>query len=157
MVTPSSIVSFVVFSCSVISDSLWPMDCSTPGFPVLHHLPDVAQTKSIESVMPLKHLILCHPLFLPLIFPSNGFFSNKSAVHIRWPKYWSINFSISPWHQYSVLISFRIDWFYLLAVQGTLKSSVISQFKRIYSLVFNLIYGPTLTSIPDYCKNHSFD
>ena len=157
MVTPSSIVSFVVFSCSVISDSLWPMDCSTPGFPVLHHLPDVAQTKSIESVMPLKHLILCHPLFLPLIFPSNGFFSNKSAVHIRWPKYWSINFSISPWHQYSVLISFRIDWFYLLAVQGTLKSSVISQFKRIYSLVFNLIYGPTLTSIPDYCKNHSLD
>ena len=157
MVTPSSSVSFVVFSCSVISNSLWPMDCSTPGFPVLHHLPDVAQTQSIESVMPLKHLILCHPLFLPLIFPSNGFFSNKSEVHIRWPKYWSISFSISPWNEYSGLISFRIDWFYLLAVQGTLKSSVISQFKSIYSLVFNLIYGPTLTSILDYCKNHSLD
>ena len=76
---------------------------------------------SIESVMPSNHLILYHPLLLPpSIFPSIGVFSNESALHIRWPKYWSFNFSISPPNEYSVLISFRIDWFDLLAVQETL-------------------------------------
>ena len=78
---------------------------------------------SIESVMPSNHLILCHPLLLlPSIFPSIKVFSNKSALRIRWPKYWSFSFSISPSNEYSGLISFRIDWFDLLAVQGTLKS-----------------------------------
>ena len=78
---------------------------------------------SIESVMPSSHLILCHPLFLlPSIFPSIRVFSNESALHIRWPKYWSFSFSISPSNEYSGLISFRIDWFDLLPVQGTLKS-----------------------------------
>ena len=78
---------------------------------------------SIESVMPSNHLILCHPrLFLPSIFPSIRVFSNESAVYIRWPKYRCFNFSISPSNEYSGLISFRIDWFDLLAVQGTLKS-----------------------------------
>ena len=77
----------------------------------------------IESVMPSTHLILCHPLLLPLsIFPSITVFSNESVLHIRWPKYWSFSFSISPSNEYSGLISFRIDWFDLLAVQGTLKS-----------------------------------
>ena len=75
---------------------------------------------SIESVMPSNHLILCHPLLLPSIFPSIRLFSSESALHIRWPKYWS--FSISPSNEYSGLISFRIDWFDLLAVQGTLNS-----------------------------------
>ena len=77
---------------------------------------------SIESRMPLNHLVLCHPLLLPLIFPSRRVFSSESALHIRWPKYWSFNFSISICNEYSGLISFRIDWFDLLAVQRTLKS-----------------------------------
>ena len=78
---------------------------------------------SIESVMPSNHLILCHPLlYLPSIFPSYRIFSSESVLHIRWPKYWSFSFSISPSNDYSGLISFRIDWFDLLVVQGTLKS-----------------------------------
>ena len=78
---------------------------------------------SIESVMPSYHLVLCHPLLLlPSIFPTIRVFSNQSALHIRWPKYWSFSFSISPSNKYSGVISFRIDWFDLLAVQGTLKS-----------------------------------
>ena len=77
---------------------------------------------SIESVMPSNHLVLCHPLLLPSTFPSIGVFSNKLSLHIRWPKYWCFSFSISPSNDYSGLISFRIDWFDLLAVQGTLKS-----------------------------------
>ena len=78
---------------------------------------------SIESVMPSNHLVLCHPLlFLPSIFPSIRVFSSESVLHIRWPKYWSFSFSISPSHEYSGLISFRIDWLELFAVQGTLKS-----------------------------------
>ena len=97
------------------------MNCSTPGFLILHYLPEFAQT--IELVMPSNHLILCCRLLLLLsIFPSVKAFSNESALHIRWPKYWSFNFSISPFNEYSRLISFRIDWFDLLAIQGTLKS-----------------------------------
>ena len=93
------------------------MNGNTPGFPVLHHFP--------ESVMPFNHLILCHPLLLlPSIFPSIRVFSNKSTLWIRWPKYWSFSFSISPSNEYSGLISFRIDSFDLLAVQGTLKSLI---------------------------------
>ena len=97
------------------------MNCSTPGFLILHYLPEFAQT--IELVMPSNHLILCCRLLLLLsIFPSVKAFSNESALHIRWPKYWSFNFSISPFNEYSRLISFRIYWFDLLAIQGTLKS-----------------------------------
>ena len=77
---------------------------------------------SIESVMPSNHLILCCPLLLPSIFPSVRVFSNKSVLHIRWLKYWSFSFSISPFKEYSGLISFRMDWLDLLAVQGILKS-----------------------------------
>ena len=77
---------------------------------------------SIESVMPSNHLILCHPLLPPSIFPTIRVFSNESALHIRWPKYWSFSFSISPTNEYSGLISFRMDWLDLLVVQGTLKS-----------------------------------
>ena len=100
---------------------------------------------SIESVMPSNHLILCCPLlFLPSIFPSIRVFSNESALHIRWPNHWS--FSISPSNEYSGLISFKTDWFDLLAVQG-----LSHQF---FSLQ---LYGLTLTSIRDYWKNHSLD
>ena len=99
------------------------MDCSTPGFPVHHQLPECTQTQSIGSVMPSNHLILCHPLLLPpSIFPSIRVFSDESLLHIRWPMYWSFNFRISPSNEYSGVISFRMDWLDLLAVQGTLKS-----------------------------------
>ena len=101
---------------------------------------------SIQLVMPSNHLLLCCPLLLlPSTFSSIRVFSNESALHIRWSKYWS--FSISPSKEYSGLISFRVDWFYLLAVQGTLKSLLQPQFKSINSLAPSLLYGPTLTSI----------
>ena len=113
---------------------------------------------SIESVIPSNHLILCHTLLLlPSISPSIRVFSNELALHIRWPKYWSFNFSISPANEYSGLISFRIDRFDLLAVQGTLKSSPTPLFKSINSSALSFLYGPTLTSIYDYWKYHSFD
>ena len=100
-----------------------PMDCSTPGFPVHHHSQSLLKLLSIESVMPSNHLILSRPLLLlPSIFPSTRVFSNESALHIRWPKYWSFSFSISPSNEYSGMISFRMDWLDLLADQGTLKS-----------------------------------
>ena len=99
-----------------------PLDCSTPGFPV-HHQHLELKLISIESVSPSNHLILCHPLLLlTSIFSSIRVFSIESALHIRWPKYWSFSFSISPSNEYSGLISFRIDWLDLLAVQGALKS-----------------------------------
>ena len=107
-------------SCPTLCDR---MDCSTPGFPVHHQLLELLKLMSFESVMPSNCLILCHPLLLlPSIFPRIRVFSNESALGIRWPKYWSFSFSNSPSNEYSGLISFRIDWFDLLAVQGTLKS-----------------------------------
>ena len=99
------------------------MDCSTPGLPVHHQLPSLLKLMSIESVMPSHHLILCHLLLLlPSIFPSIRVFSNESAVHIRWPKYWRFSFNISPSNEHSGLISFGMDWLDLLVVQGTLTS-----------------------------------
>ena len=113
---------------------------------------------SIESVMLSNHLIICCPLLLlPSIFPSIKVFSNESALCIRWPKYWSFSFSISPSNEYSGLISFRIDWFDLLDVQETLKSLLQDQFESINSLTLSLLYGPTLNAIRDYWKNHRFD
>ena len=93
-----------------------PMDCSTPGFPVRHQLQSLLKLMSIESVMPSNHLILCHSLLLPSIFPSIRVSSNESVFYIRWPKYWSFSFSISPSNEYSGPISFRMDWLDLLAV-----------------------------------------
>ena len=99
------------------------MDCSTPSLSVTNSW-SLLKLMSIESIMPSYHLILCHPLLLllPSIFPSIRVFSNESALRMRWPKYWSFSFNISPSHEYSGLISFRTDWLDLLAVQGTLKS-----------------------------------
>ena len=97
------------------------MDCSTPGLPVLHQSQNLLKLMSIESVMPSNQLVLC-PLLLPSIFPSIRVFSNESVLHIMWSKYLSFSLSISSSKEYSGLISFRIDWFDLLAVQGNLKS-----------------------------------
>ena len=126
-----------------------PMGCSTPGFPVHHQPWSLLKLMSIKSVMPSNNLILCRPLLLPSILPSIRVFSNELVLYIRWPKYWSFRFSISPSNDYSGLISFRIDWFDLFAVQGTLKSLTL-QFESINSLALSLLYGPTLTSIHGY-------
>ena len=108
-----------------------------------------------ESVMPSNHLNLCRPLLLLLsIFPNLRIFSNESVLHIRWPKYWSFSFSISPSNEYSGLI-FRMDWLDLLAVQGTLKSLLQHHSSKASALSF--LHSPTLTSIHDYWKNPSFD
>ena len=99
------------------------MNCSTPGFPVHHQLRSPPKFILIESVMPSNHLILCRPLLLlPPIFPSIRVFSNESALHIRWPKYWSFSLSITPSNKHPGLISFKMDWLDFLAVQGILKS-----------------------------------
>ena len=110
---------------------------------------------SVESVMPSGHLILCRPLLiLPPIPPSIRVFPHESALHMRWPKYWSFSFSISPSNEHPGLISFRMDWLDLLTVQG---SSPTPQFKSINSSALSFLYGPALTPIHDYWKNHSFD
>ena len=112
--------SSVTQSCTTLCD---PMGCSTPGFPVDHQLLEFTQihVHSVGDI--ISPFIVYRPiLLLPSMFPSISVFSNKSTLHIRWPKYWSISFSISPSNEYSGLISFRIDWFDLLAVHGTLKS-----------------------------------
>ena len=106
---------------------------------------------SIESVMPSNHFIPCCPLLLPpSIFSSIRVFSNESVLHITWPKYWSFSFSISPSNKYSGLISFRIDWLHLLAVQRTLKSLLQHHSSKVHSSALSFLYGPTLTSIHDY-------
>ena len=112
--------SSVAQSCPTLCD---PMNRTTPGLPVHHQLLDPPKPMSTESVMPSSHLILCRPLLvLPSIFPSIRVFPKESALHIKRPKYWSFHFSISPSNEHPGLISFRMDWLDLLAVQGTLKS-----------------------------------
>ena len=113
---------------------------------------------SIELVMVSKHLILCRPLLLPpSIFPSIRVCSNESTLHIRWAKYWTFSFSISPSNEHPGLICFRMDWLDFLAVQGTQESSPTLQFKSISSSVLSFLHSPTLTSIDDHWKNHSLD
>ena len=111
----SSVTQLCLTLCS-------PMDCSTPGFPVHHQLPELAQTHGHRVSDAINHFILCRPLLLlPSIFPSIRVFSNESVLYTRWPKYWSFSFSISASNEYSGLILFRISWLDLLAVQGTLQ------------------------------------
>ena len=115
--------SSVAQSCPTLCD---PMNRSMPGFPVYHQLPEFTQTHVHRVGDAIQHLILCRPLLLlPPIPPSIRVFSNESTLHMRWPKYWSFSFSISPSNEHPGLISFRMDWLDLLAVQGTLKSHFI--------------------------------
>ena len=142
------LVGSVAQSCPTLWD---PMDCSTPGFPVHHQLLELLKLTSIESVMPSSHLILCHPLLLlPSVSPSIRVFSNESVLHIKWPKYWSFSFSISPSNEHSGLISFRIDSFDLLTVQGTLRSLLQHHSTKASILQHSHPYMTT-------GKNHSFD
>ena len=135
------------------------MDCSTPGFPVHHQLPDLTQTHvhGVGDAIQASH---------PLLSPSPPTFNfshhqglfNESVLHIRWPKYWSFSFSISPFNEHSGLISFRMDWLDLLAVQGSLKSLLqhhSSKASILWHSAFCIV--PTLTSIHDHWKNHSLD
>ena len=131
------------------------MDCGTPGLTV-HQLLELAQThvhRVTDAIQP------SHPLSSSssTAFPSITAFSNELVLHISWPKYWSFKFSISIFNEYSGLISFRLDWLDLFSVQGNLKSSPTPQFKSINSSALSFLYGPTLTSIHDYWKIHSFD
>ena len=123
------VISSVTQSCPTLCN---PMNSSMPGLPVHHQLLGSLRLTSIESVMTSSHLILCYPLLLlPPIPPSIKVFSNESALRIRWPKYWSFSFIICPSNEYSGLISFRIDCFDLLAIQGTLKSLLQHTFKSL--------------------------
>ena len=132
--------------------------CDLIGLPVHHQLIEFTQihvhwvSDAMQPYHPQLPLLL-----LPSIFPSIRVFSNESALHIMWPKYWSFSFSISPSNEHSGLISLRMDWLDILAVQGTLNPSLTPQFKSINSLVLGFLYSPTLTSIHDYWKNHSLD
>ena len=135
-----------------------PMDCSTPGFPSITNSQSLLKLMSIELVMTSKHLILCHPLLLlPSIFPSIRVFSNASALHIRWPKYWSFSFSIHPFNENSGLISFKVDWLDLLAVQGTLKSLIQHHNSKASILRCSPVFTVQLSLPYMHWKNHSLD
>ena len=153
-VTIIPIRSMLLFSRSVVSDSVTPWTAACQASPYFTISWSLHKFMSNESVMPSNHLILCHPLLLlPSIFPSIRVFSNESVLLIRWPMYWSFSFSISPSNEYSGLTSFRTDRLDL-AVQ---ESSQAPQFEDISSLALSLFYCPALTSTHDYWKNHSFD
>ena len=135
-------------SCPTLCDPITAAHQVSLSFTVSQSL---LKLMSIESVMPSNHLILCCPLLLlPSVFPSIRVFSNELAVCIRWPKYSGYSFGMSPSSKHSGLISFRIDWFDLLAVQGTLKSSPAPQFRSINSLALSILSGPTLMSVSNY-------
>ena len=127
------------------------MNHSTPASLSITNSWSLPKLMSIKLVMPSNHLILCCPLLLlSSVFPSIRVFSNESVLRIRWPNYWSFSFNISPTNEHPGLISFRMDWLDLFAVQGTLKSSPKPQFKSINSSALSFLYSPTLTSIHDY-------
>ena len=147
------------FSLSFVSDYLKPHELQHARPPCPSPTPGVYSNSCPSSwVMPSNHLILCRPLLLlPSIFPSIRVFSNESALHIRWPKYWSLSFRISPSNEHPGLISFRMNWLDLLTDQGTLESFPTPQFKSISSSALSFLHGPTLTCIHDHWKNHSLD
>ena len=145
----------------------WPLRCSVvqslghvwPGLPVLHHLQELAQTQVhwVRDAIQPSHP-LSSPSSLSSIFPSIRVFSNESVLRIRWAKYWSFSFNISLSNEHSGLISFRMDWLNLLAVQGTLKSFLQHHSSEASILLsLSLLHSPTLTSIHDHRKNHSLD
>ena len=154
----TSEMNSVQFSRSVVSNSLWPHESQHTRPPCPSPTPRVYPNLCPSSRWCHPTISSCRSLFLlPSIFPSIRVFPNELALCIRWPKYWSFSFNINPTNEHPGLISFRMDWLDLLAVQGTLKSSPKPQFKRTNSLVLTFLYSSTLTSTHDYWKNHSFD
>ena len=151
--------SSVQFSCSVVSKSLQPHELQHARPPCPSPTPGVYSNSCPSSCWcHSSQLILCRPLLLPPIPPNIRVFSNESTLCMKWPKYWSFSFSISPSYEHPGLITFRMDWLDLLAVQGTLRSLLLTpQFKSINSSVVSLLHSPTLTSIHDHWKNHSLD
>ena len=134
------------------------MNRSMPGLTVHHQLPSSPKLMCIKSVMPSSHLILCRSLLLlPPIPPSIRVFSNESTLRMRWPKYWSFSFSIIPSNEHPGLISFRMDWLDLLAVQGTPKSLLQHHISKALILQCSAFFTVQLTSIHDHWKNHSPD
>ena len=155
-----SIIISVQFSHSVVSNTLWPHELQhTRASLSITNSRSLPKLMSVKSVMPSNHLILCRPLlFLPSIFPSIRVFSNESALHIKWPKYWSLSFNISPSNEHPGLISFRMNWLDLLAVQGILKSLLQHQSSKASILLCSAFFcSPTLTSRHNYWKNRNFD
>ena len=150
--------SEVQFSCSFLSNSLWAHGLQHTRLPCPSPTPGACSLLLfIMSVMPSNHLILCHLLLLlPSIFPSIRAFSNELALCIRWPKYWSFSFTISPSNGYLRMISFRLIWS-PCCPRDSQESSPTPQFESISSSVLSLLYSPALTSIYDYWKNHNFD
>ena len=149
--------SSVAQSCPTLCN---PMNHSMVGLPVHRQLPEFTQTQVHQSVMPSSHLSLCRPvLLLPLIAPSIRVFSSESTFHTRWPKYWSFSFSISPSNEHPGLISFRMDWLDLFAVQGTLKSLLQHHSSKASILWRSAFFTVQLShpSIHDHWKNHSLD
>ena len=147
----------VQFNHSIVPDSFWCQTAACQASLSITNPGDYSNSLPSSRWCHPTNLILCCPLLLLLsILPSIRVFSNELPLHIRWPKYWSFKFSISPSNEYSELTSFRIDWFDLLVVQGTLKS-LLQQFKSFNSSVFSFLYSPTLTSIYDCWTNHSFN
>ena len=152
--------SSVQFSCSVVSDSLRAQrTVACQASLSITNSRSLPKPMSIKSVISSNHLILCHPLLLlPAVHPSIRVFSNESTLRMRWPKYWSFSFSISPSSEHPGLISFRMDWLDLLAVQGTLKSLLQHHSSKASILQCSAFFiVPTLTSIHDHWKNHSLD
>ena len=148
----------VQFSRSYVSNSATPWMAACQAFLSITNSWRLLKLMSIELVMPSNHLICCHSLFLwPSIFASIMVFSSDSVLCIRWPKYWSFSFSISPSNEYSGLISFKIDYFDLCYPRDSQESSPTPQAKSISSSELSFLYDPTLTSIHDYWKNHSLD
>ena len=146
----------VQFSYSVVFDSLRPQGLPHARPPCPSPTPRVYSNSSIELVMPSNHLILCHPLLImPSIFPSIRVFSNETVLRIRWPKYWSFSFSISPCNEYSGLISYRMDWLDLLAVQGPHKS--FHHFSKASILRCSAFFIVQLSHSYMTTENHSLD
>ena len=147
--------SSVTQPCMTLCDH---MNHSTPALPVHHSSWSLLKLISIELVMPSNHLILCYPLLLlPSIFPSIRVFSNESVLPIRWPKNWSFSFSINPSNEHSGLISFRVDWLDLLAVQGTLKSLLQNYSSEASILQCSAFFMVQLSHPYMNWRNHSFD
>ena len=155
----SSPISSVQFSCSVVSDSLWPYGLQHTRLPCPSPTPGVYSNPCpLSRWCHPSHLILCCPLLLPSIFSSNRVFSNELVLCIMWSKYWSFSFKINPSNEYSGLISFRMGRLELLcSSSNSQESSPTPQFKSINSSALSFLYGPTLTSIHDHLENHSLD